>query len=175
MRCLLDGHNIPERNFMFNLMASSELFQAKKVGNTIFLSPDYNQTMEEQRDVTLARILFLREKGVFKGWLTDRTQESDLKRSALFESFGIFDHSLAIKLGVHIHLWYVCQLKSKSVLSANWYKAFRHVQNISIHFVRDLYSHLTHCLVKCFTGEVQFSSLEQSGIMISGCSKLKII
>jgi acyl-CoA oxidase len=90
---------------MFNLMASSELFQAKKVGNMIFLSPDYNQPMEEQRDVTLARILFLREKGVFKGWLTDRTQESDLKRSALFESFGIFDHSLAIKLGVHIHLW----------------------------------------------------------------------
>ncbi|KAH8932954.1 hypothetical protein BDL97_18G006000 [Sphagnum fallax] len=105
MRCLLDGHNIPERNFMFNLMASSELFQAKKVGNTIFLSPDYNQPMEEQRDITLARILFLREKGVFKGWLTERTQESDLKRSALFESFGIFDHSLAIKLGVHIHLW----------------------------------------------------------------------
>lgn len=120
---------------MFNLMASSELFQAKKVGNMIFLSPDYNQPMEEQRDVTLARILFLREKGVFKGWLTERTQESDFRRSALFESFGIFDHSLAIKLGVHVHLWYVCQLKSKSVLSANLYKAFSGMYKTSLYIL----------------------------------------
>ncbi len=79
MRYLLDGHNIPERDLMYELMASSELFWAKKVGNMVFLAPNYNGPMEEQRDKTLAQILFLHEKGTFKGWLTEHTQQFEFR------------------------------------------------------------------------------------------------
>jgi hypothetical protein len=112
----------------FNVwFASSELFWAKKVSNMVFLAPNYNEPMEEQRDKTLAQILFLREKGTFKGWLTEHTQQFEFRWSALCESLDIFDHSLSIKLGVHFYLWYGCCLISVSLMFANWYKGFRHM------------------------------------------------
>ena len=101
----MDGHNIQERDYIFNLMASSELFVLKRVGDKVFVCPDFNQPMEEQREKTMERILFLLSKGVFKGWLTQSSQEDSLRRAAIYESLGLFDHSLTIKLGVHITLW----------------------------------------------------------------------
>ncbi|XP_024393119.1 acyl-coenzyme A oxidase 3, peroxisomal [Physcomitrium patens] len=105
MRELLDGHHVALRDSFANLMISSDLFVNKRVGNLTFATPNFNTTMEEHRDKTLDRILFFRSKGVFKGWLTDSSVDHALKRAALFETLGTFDHSLAIKLGVHIHLW----------------------------------------------------------------------
>jgi acyl-CoA oxidase len=105
MRALLDGHHMEVRDSFTNLMLSSDLFVSKRVGGRVFASPNFNTTMEEHRDKTLQRILFFKSKGVFQGWLTDSSVEDALKRAALFETLGIFDHSLAIKLGVHFHLW----------------------------------------------------------------------
>lgn len=45
------------------------------------------------------------ERGVFDGWLTEKGLESEMRKLALFEVIGTFDHSLAIKLGVHFFLW----------------------------------------------------------------------
>ena len=56
----------------------------------------------------MKRILYLLEKGVFQGWLTERNPDAELRKFALLEVVGIFDHSLAIKLGVHFFLWCVC-------------------------------------------------------------------
>lgn len=61
--------------------------------------------MEQQREMTMKRILYLLEKGVFQGWLTERNPDAELRKFALLEVVGIFDHSLAIKLGVHFFLW----------------------------------------------------------------------
>ncbi|CAM6056660.1 unnamed protein product [Sphagnum tenellum] len=105
MRSLLDDHNIPDRDFIWDLMASSELFQSNRVGEKVFLSPDYNLSMEDQRESTLARVLFLLEKGVFKGWLTKQSHELELQKSAIFEAVETFDHALAVKLGIHFRLW----------------------------------------------------------------------
>lgn len=70
------------------------------------MSPDYNQSMEQQRGVTMKRIEYLRERGVFDGFLTGRGPEAEMRKFALFDAFAVYDHSLAIKLGVHFYLWY---------------------------------------------------------------------
>ncbi|KAI5079515.1 hypothetical protein GOP47_0004994 [Adiantum capillus-veneris] len=105
MRKLLDGHNIEERDAVFKLMESSDLFILKHIGGDIFLGADYNQPMEAQRSITMDRIHFLLRKGVFRGWLTNDDLQFAFERSAVHESLGTFDHSLGIKLGVHFHLW----------------------------------------------------------------------
>lgn len=71
----------------------------------MFIAPDYNQSMEQQRQMTMKRIAYLLDRGVFKGWLTDRGVDAELRKFAFFEVIGIFDHSLAVKLGVHFFLW----------------------------------------------------------------------
>lgn len=106
MRQLMDGHNLQERDFMYDFMARSELFQLKKIGDSVFVFPDVNEPMEAQREKTLQRIIYLRDSGIFKDWMK-QSPELDLRRAAMFESLSIFDHSLAIKLGVHVHLWSV--------------------------------------------------------------------
>lgn len=105
MRFMLDGHNLEVRDAMFALMAGSDLFVSKRVGDQVFVSPDFNQPMEKQREKTMQRIHFLLNKGIFKGWLTKQSPEDSLRRAAIFEALGTFDHSLAIKLGVHVTLW----------------------------------------------------------------------
>ncbi|KAF2556172.1 hypothetical protein F2Q68_00012974 [Brassica cretica] len=105
MRRLLDGHNTEDRDWLYGLMMQSNLFNRKERGGKIFVSPDYNQTMEQQREITMKRIWYLLEKGVYKGWLTDSGPEAELKKLALLEVCGIYDHSLSIKLGVHFFLW----------------------------------------------------------------------
>jgi len=105
MRKLLDGHNLEERDWLYGLMMQSNLFNPKQRGGQIFVSPDYNQTMEQQRQISMKRILYLLEKGVFQGWLTETGPEAELKKFALYEVCGIYDYSLSAKLGVHFLLW----------------------------------------------------------------------
>lgn len=107
MRNLLDAHNLPDRDWVFGLMVQSKLFNPVQSAGRVFVSPDYNQSMEQQREMTMKRIQYLLDNGVFRGWLTDNGIEDAWRKFAVFEAIGIYDHSLAIKLGVHIFLWYV--------------------------------------------------------------------
>ncbi|MFQ6620815.1 hypothetical protein Gotur_001604 [Gossypium turneri] len=85
MRKLIDGHNLEERDWLFGLMKQSELFNPKVKGGKVFVSPDYNQSMEQQREMTLKRIKYLQERGVFKGWLTEKGEEIEMRKFAGFE------------------------------------------------------------------------------------------
>jgi acyl-CoA oxidase len=105
MRQLLDGHDLELRDGLFSLMASSDLFVSRRVGYTVFASPDFNEPMGAMRDKVGERILFLLRHDVFKNFLTDQSVASYLRRNAVFETLNIFDHGLAVKLGVHYNLW----------------------------------------------------------------------
>ncbi|XP_022726557.1 acyl-coenzyme A oxidase 3, peroxisomal-like [Durio zibethinus] len=105
MRKLIDGHHVEERDWLFGLMRQSKLFNPRVRGGRVFMSADYNQSMEQQREMTWKRIMYLLERGVFKGWLTEKEEEVEMRRFACFEVLCIFDHSIAIKLGVQFFLW----------------------------------------------------------------------
>ncbi|KAL0812631.1 PREDICTED: putative acyl-coenzyme A oxidase 3.2, peroxisomal [Brassica oleracea var. oleracea] len=105
MRKLLDGHNLEDRDWLYGIIIQSNLFNRKIRGGKVFVSPDYNETMEQQREISMKRILHLLEKGVFKGWLTETGPEAELKKFALYEVCGMYDYSLSAKLGVHFLLW----------------------------------------------------------------------
>lgn len=105
MRKLIDGHHVEERDWLFGLMRQSKLFNPQVRGGKVFVSPDYNQPMELQREATMKRIEYLLERGVFKGWLTETGEEIEMSKFAVFEVLSIFDHSIATKLGVHVFLW----------------------------------------------------------------------
>ncbi|GMN53921.1 hypothetical protein TIFTF001_023057 [Ficus carica] len=105
MRSLLDAHNLQDRDWLFGLMIQSPLFNPRTAAGKIFVSPDYNQSMQQQREMTMKRIGYLLDRGVFRGWLTDRGLEAEKRKFAFFEVIGIYDHSLAVKLGVHFFLW----------------------------------------------------------------------
>ncbi|XP_057954148.1 acyl-coenzyme A oxidase 3, peroxisomal-like [Malania oleifera] len=105
MRKLMDGHNFEERDWLFGLMRQSKLFNPRNRGGRTFVSPDYNQSMEQQREMTMKRIEYLRDRGVFRGWLTGKGVEAEMRKFALFDAIGVYDHSLAVKLGVHFYLW----------------------------------------------------------------------
>lgn len=107
MRQLLDGHHVADRDWLFGMMMQSKLFNPRVRGGKVFVSPDYNQSMEQQREMTWKRIVYLLERGVFKGWLTEKGEEAEMRKFAYFEAVGLFDHSIAIKLGVHFFLWCV--------------------------------------------------------------------
>lgn len=94
------------RDWVFRVMEESHLFRRVSSGMGIVM-PDYNQTMEQQREATMRRIGYLLDKRVFDGWVTSFGPESELKKLAMNEVLGIYDHSLAIKLGVHFFLWFV--------------------------------------------------------------------
>ncbi|CAN4117567.1 unnamed protein product [Withania somnifera] len=96
MRKLMDGHNVVERDWIFGLM-----------GGKMFVSADYNQSKEQQREITMRRIEYLLENGVFKKWMTGKGPENELRIFAFCDCAGIFDHSLYVKVGVHFFLWYV--------------------------------------------------------------------
>ncbi|KAE8076002.1 hypothetical protein FH972_014679 [Carpinus fangiana] len=105
MRGLLDSHHLADRDWLFGLMTQSRLFNPLQRGAKVFVSPDYNQSMEQQREATMRRIEYLQDKGVYQGWLTETGPEAELRRFAFYEVIGIYDHSLAVKLGVHFFLW----------------------------------------------------------------------
>ncbi|KAL4383379.1 hypothetical protein GQ457_15G003100 [Hibiscus cannabinus] len=105
MRRLMDGHDVEERDRLFGLIIQSKLFNPRVRGGKVFVSPDYNQSMEQQREMTWKRIEYLSERGVFRGWMTGKGEDVEMKRFACFEVLGLFDHSISIKLGVHFFLW----------------------------------------------------------------------
>ncbi|GFP79159.1 acyl-coenzyme a oxidase 3 peroxisomal [Phtheirospermum japonicum] len=105
MRKLMDGHNLEDRDWIFNLMIQSKLFNPQLRGGKVFVVPDYNQSMEQQREITMKRIQYLLDNGVFRRWLTGKGFEDEMRKLALLEVIEVFDHSLAIKIGVHFFLW----------------------------------------------------------------------
>ena len=110
MRAVLDSHNLEDRDWLFGVMRQSHLFNPRNAAGRVFVSPDYNQSMQQQREMTMKRIGYLLERGVFKGWLTEKGVEAEMRKFAMFEVIGIYDHSLAVKLGVHFFLWYIPNL-----------------------------------------------------------------
>ncbi|KAL3632758.1 Acyl-coenzyme A oxidase 3, peroxisomal [Castilleja foliolosa] len=105
MRKLMDGHNLEDRDWLFNLMIQSKIFNPKFRGGKVFLVPDYNQSMEQQKEITMKRIQYLLDNGVFNKWLTGKGFENEMRKLALLEVIEIFDHSLGIKIGAHFFLW----------------------------------------------------------------------
>ncbi|KAJ3686147.1 hypothetical protein LUZ61_015311 [Rhynchospora tenuis] len=106
LRRILDGHHMEARDWLFKLMEESPLFCPKRrCEGKVFVAPDYNATKEQQREMTMRRIEFLLNNGVFEGWLTDSSTEATMRKFALKECIGIFDHSLGTKLAVHFILW----------------------------------------------------------------------
>nr|XP_017241863.1 PREDICTED: acyl-coenzyme A oxidase 3, peroxisomal-like isoform X3 [Daucus carota subsp. sativus] len=105
MRKLMDGHNWQDRDMMYNLMIRSQLFNRKDRDGVVFACPNFNQSMEQQRVMTMRRIEYLLSHGAFDGFLTAKGPENELRSFALADCYGVFDHSLGIKLGVHFFLW----------------------------------------------------------------------
>ncbi|RWV88211.1 hypothetical protein GW17_00049719 [Ensete ventricosum] len=107
LRRVLDGHDLAARDWLFRLMEESPLFCPRGRGDRTFVVPDYNQTKEQQRAVTMRRIEYLLHRRVFEGWVTGSGPEAELRKLAFFECIAIYDHSLSIKLGVTYFLWSV--------------------------------------------------------------------
>ena len=107
LRALLDGHHLRDRDWVFGAMEESPLFCPRRAGagGKVFVSPDYNEGKEGQREATMRRIGYLTRRGVFRGWLTEAGPEAELRKLAMLECLGVYDHSLAIKIGVHFFLW----------------------------------------------------------------------
>ncbi|KAJ4837455.1 hypothetical protein Tsubulata_051278 [Turnera subulata] len=106
MRSLLDRHNIAERDWLFGLMqGGGEVFNRVEKGGRVYVSPDYNQPMQQQREMTMRRIRWLLDRGVFKGWCMDTGVEADLRNLAMQETLRSYDHSLGIYTAVHFFLW----------------------------------------------------------------------
>uniref|UniRef100_M1BZ65 Acyl-CoA oxidase ACX3 n=1 Tax=Solanum tuberosum TaxID=4113 RepID=M1BZ65_SOLTU len=105
MRKLMDGHNLEERDWFFGLILQSKIFNPVKRGGKVFLSPNYSQSKEQQRQITMRRIQYLVEHGFSKDWLTVKGPEDELRKLALLDCLFIYDHSLSIKMGVHFLLW----------------------------------------------------------------------
>ncbi|XP_019194234.1 PREDICTED: acyl-coenzyme A oxidase 3, peroxisomal-like [Ipomoea nil] len=105
MRKLMDGHNLQERDWLYGVMIQSKVFNPRSMGGRVHVGADYNQAMEQQREMTMRRIEYLSDCGVFRGWLTENDQaEAELRKVALCEVIAIFDFSLAIKIGVQVFL-----------------------------------------------------------------------
>jgi len=106
MRKILDLHNLEDRDWLFGVIKQGKVFNGKERGGRLFVLPDYNQTMEQQREMTMKRIEYLFERGVFDGWLMKKGVEAELKKLAFLDVIQNFDQSLAVMLGVHFFLWY---------------------------------------------------------------------
>ncbi|KAL8126793.1 hypothetical protein AgCh_013907 [Apium graveolens] len=102
MRKLMDGHHLEHRDMVYKLIIESQLFVPKNRGGKVFVLPDYNQSMEQQREMTMKRIQYLVGHGVFDGFLITT---DELRSIAIGDAIGVYDHSLGIKLGVHFSLW----------------------------------------------------------------------
>jgi acyl-CoA oxidase len=88
-------------------MEESPLFRSPcaRTGSRVFVGPDLNDGKEGQREATMRRIAYLKQRGVFRGWLTEDGADAELRKLALLDCIAIYDHSLAIKIGVHFFLW----------------------------------------------------------------------
>eukprot|EP00850_Spirogloea_muscicola_P022010 SM000272S10277 [mRNA] locus=s272:131970:137418:- [translate_table: standard] len=115
---LLDAHNMETRAEMYELFKDNKVFwpnKDAKIGGQLYTAMDYNTTKEDQRNATFDRILFLRDRGHFKGWLTSDDPREIGKKVAMHEALGVYDHSIGVKLGVHIHLWSAAMFEAVSI------------------------------------------------------------
>lgn len=101
----MDGHDVELRDKVFDLMRQSKLFHYKTVGDLTYLQANYNDSLDTQRQLTMDRLVYFKEHGLFKGCLTNATPEQQMQTSAFFECLALFDHSSYVKVGVHIRLW----------------------------------------------------------------------
>lgn len=86
-------------------MVQSRHFNPRNLGGRVFISPDYNQSIEQQREMTMRRIGYLLERGVFNWCFTGKGVEAEMRKFAFLEVVGMFDYSLAIKLDAHFFSW----------------------------------------------------------------------
>eukprot|EP00271_Cylindrocystis_brebissonii_P008928 TRINITY_DN23463_c0_g1_i1.p1 TRINITY_DN23463_c0_g1~~TRINITY_DN23463_c0_g1_i1.p1 ORF type:complete len:695 (-),score=132.58 TRINITY_DN23463_c0_g1_i1:105-2189(-) len=107
MRQLLDGESAKVLDEMFTIFAANHIFWTKDSpqAGQLYTGLDYNSTKEEQRNITFDRLMFLRDRGVFRNWLTTKNVEEMRKYAVQHEAIGYYDHSMGVKLGVHVHLW----------------------------------------------------------------------
>ncbi|KAA8528140.1 hypothetical protein F0562_035609 [Nyssa sinensis] len=56
MHKLMDGHNVEDQDWLFGVMMQSKLFCPRKRGRRVFVFSNYNQSMEQQREMTMKRI-----------------------------------------------------------------------------------------------------------------------
>eukprot|EP00850_Spirogloea_muscicola_P002206 SM000008S22295 [mRNA] locus=s8:979861:985310:+ [translate_table: standard] len=99
---LLDAHNMETRAEMYELFKDNKVFwpnKDAKIGGQLYTAMDYNTSKEDQRNATFDRILFLRDRGHFKGWLTSDDPKEIGKKVAMHEALGVYDHSIGVKLG----------------------------------------------------------------------------
>uniref|UniRef100_A0A803MW07 Acyl-coenzyme A oxidase n=1 Tax=Chenopodium quinoa TaxID=63459 RepID=A0A803MW07_CHEQI len=101
----LGVHSFSDRDSLYNLIIQSSVLHPRKIGSRVFVSPDYNEPMEQQREVTMKRMHHLVDHGVFRGWITEGGAAVELRRMALNEVVQMYDHSLAVMLGAHYFLW----------------------------------------------------------------------
>ncbi|CAM6085229.1 unnamed protein product [Calypogeia fissa] len=105
LRGLMDGHDTELRDKIFDLMKKSPLFHYRTVGDLTYLQANYNDSLDKQRELTMERLLYFKDNGLFKGCLTNATPKQQMETITFFEILAMFDHSASIKAGVHIHLW----------------------------------------------------------------------
>ncbi|KAK1393337.1 Peroxisomal acyl-CoA oxidase [Heracleum sosnowskyi] len=105
MRKLLDGHNWEERDMLYQLMIQSELFGSKEKGSGVSVGPDYNQSMKQQREMTMKRMLYLSGHGAFDGFLTENGPQNDLRIAYTTEIAAQFDLACGFMIAVQFLLW----------------------------------------------------------------------
>lgn len=105
MRKLMDGHNWEERDMIYQLMIESELFGSKDKGGVVSVGPDYNQSMKQQREMTMKRMHYLSDHGVFDGFLTENGPQNELRIVYITEVATQFDHACGVMIAVQFLLW----------------------------------------------------------------------
>eukprot|EP00898_Chlorokybus_atmophyticus_P008974 jgi/Chlat1/9078/Chrsp94S08324 len=100
MRRLLDMHHLDVRDEVFQIFATEDIFRGPKG----FSQMDYNTTMQEQRAATMRRIEYMIANGWYQGCLTT-DPAVNLRMLAVSEAVSLFDHSQAVKTGVHFQLF----------------------------------------------------------------------
>ena len=108
MRSVLFGESVKAYDRVFAFAKDNPLFwvNPNPPEGHLFTGTDYDMPKKEQRELTFKRILCLRDAGFFDGWMTDMTPNGMRESLAFSEAFGMLDHSLTIKIGVHFRLWY---------------------------------------------------------------------
>jgi hypothetical protein len=177
LRNVLDGHDIELREELYRIFATEPLFK----GPRGYSAMDYDTTMavcascmqcilfsrrrwlwhylrlatdalygQEQRDITMQRIAWMVQHGYYRNILT-ADPKVQRRIAAVSEAVSLFDHSQAVKTGVHFQLWYdhsLHQFIQKRCRSSAFIDRFR-------------------------AGVAPFSTSEQSATMISGSSQRK--
>lgn len=86
-------------------MIQSELFGRKERGSVVSVGPDYNQTVKQQREMTMKRMHYLLGHGAFDRFLTENGPQNELRIAYITEICAQFDHACGVMLAVQFLLW----------------------------------------------------------------------